>query len=86
MAATLITRAGRLAARYLKPIGAPAYAIWTDGGSRVAASDAPTLTAGTGAPTEAAPDGSVYLRTDGVDATDSMYQRIAGAWVARIGT
>lgn len=41
-----------------------------------------TLTFGTGAPSSTPPNGSVYLRTDGTDGDDSLYMRIAGAWVA----
>jgi len=36
----------------------------------------PTLTSGSGAPSAAEPNGSVYLRTDG-----STYVRTGGAWV-----
>jgi len=43
---------------------------------------APLITSGTGAPTAADPNGSLYLRTDGSDGDDSLYMRIAGAWVA----
>lgn len=42
----------------------------------------PTLTSGAGAPTGTAPNGSMYLRTDG-DATTTTYVRVAGAWVAK---
>lgn len=48
--------------------------------------DVPSITSGAGAPSEAEPDGSTYLRTDGTNATDSLYQRIAGAWVALDGS
>ena len=46
----------------------------------------PTITSGTGVPATTPPDGSVYMRTDGTNATDSLYQRIAGAWVAYDGS
>ena len=49
-------------------------------------STVPTITSGAGAPTAAEPNGSKYLRTNGTDATDSEYQRIAGAWVALDGS
>jgi hypothetical protein len=41
----------------------------------------PTITTGTGAPSHSAPDGSVYLRTDGTAST-TLYVRAAGAWSA----
>ena len=85
MAATLITRPGGLAARYLKPIATTVLAIFADGSTRQAADAAPTVTSGTGAPTEAANNGSVYLRTDGTTGDDSLYMRIAGAWIAIAG-
>lgn len=40
------------------------------------------ISSGTGAPTAAEPDGSVYLRKDGAAAT-TFYVRAAGAWVAK---
>ena len=43
---------------------------------------APTITSGTGAPSAAEPNGSIYLRTDGASAT-TLYVRAAGAWVAK---
>ena len=42
----------------------------------------PTIASGAGAPSAAAPNGSLYMRTDGTNADDSLYQYIAGAWVA----
>jgi hypothetical protein len=42
----------------------------------------PTITTGTGAPSHSAPDGSLYLRTDG-GAGSTLYVREAGAWVAK---
>ena len=44
-------------------------------------SSGPTITTGTGAPSHSAPDGSLYLRTDGT-ATTTLYVRAAGAWTA----
>jgi hypothetical protein len=41
----------------------------------------PKITAGSGAPTAADPNGSVYMRTDGTAGT-SLYRRVSGAWVA----
>ena len=68
------------------------YAVWvaecdlTAGGTVRAAgvelgSGGPTITRGTGAPTHSAPDGSVWLRTDGTAST-TLYVRAAGAWSA----
>lgn len=45
-------------------------------------SGGPTITTGTGAPSHSAPNGSVYLRTDGTSTT-TLYIRAAGAWVAK---
>ena len=44
-------------------------------------SGGPTITVGTGAPSHAPPDGSVYLRTDGTAST-TLYVRAVGAWTA----
>ena len=41
----------------------------------------PTITVGTGAPSHSAPNGSVYLRTDGTAST-TLYVRAAGSWSA----
>lgn len=41
----------------------------------------PTISSGSGAPSEAEPDGSIYLRTTGV-----VYKRASAAWVAIAGT
>ena len=45
-------------------------------------SSGPTITTGTGAPSHSAPNGSVYLRTDGTSTT-TLYIRAAGVWVAK---
>jgi len=45
-------------------------------------SSGPTITTGTGAPSHSAPNGSVYLRTDG-GAGSTLYVRETGAWVAK---
>lgn len=45
-------------------------------------SNGPTITTGTGAPSHSAPDGSLYLRTDG-GAWSTLYVRETGAWVAK---
>lgn len=41
----------------------------------------PTITAGSGAPSDAEPNGSIYLRTGGASGT-TLYIRASGAWVA----
>ncbi|HNH50048.1 MAG TPA: hypothetical protein PKY30_23615, partial [Myxococcota bacterium] len=41
----------------------------------------PTITSGSGAPSESEPNGSLYLRTGGASGT-ALYRRIGGAWVA----
>jgi len=40
--------------------------------------EAPTITSGAGAPTEAEPDGSVFTQTD---AGGALHVRLGGAWV-----
>lgn len=53
------------------------------------ASEAPaaaaTVTSGGGAPTAVEPNGSIYLRTNGANADEAIYARIAGNWVALKG-
>lgn len=44
-------------------------------------STVPLITSGTGAPSAADPDGSIYLRRDGASAT-TVYVRVGGAWTA----
>lgn len=86
MAATLISRASALAYNLKsKAIGAAALVLAIDGTARGDVTASPTITAGTGAPTEASPNGSLYLRTDGTDADDSVYIRAGGAWIAHKG-
>lgn len=43
------------------------------------------ISSGTGAPTDADPNGSIYLRKDATDGDDAIYARVAGAWVAILG-
>jgi len=45
-------------------------------------SGGPTITTGTGAPSHSAPNGSVYLRTDGGSGT-TLYVRESGSWVGK---
>lgn len=46
---------------------------------------AATVTSGTGVPATVEPDGSIWLRTNGANADQAIYARIAGAWVAMKG-
>jgi hypothetical protein len=55
-------------------------AIATDEDSSTFASW-PTITAGSAAPSEAQPNGSVYFRTNG-----TIYSMVSSAWVALVGT
>lgn len=85
MADTVFSRASAIAQRFKKAIAATGLVLSPDGAERYDVTAAPSLTAGAGAPTEAGPNGSLYLRTDGTDGDDSLYMRIAGAWVALQG-
>ena len=85
MAATLIGRAADVAQKLRKAISATAVVLLPDGAARSDVTTSPTITAGTGAPAEAAPDGSLYLRTDGTTGDNSLYMRIGGAWQAMAG-
>jgi len=86
MAATFISRIGAIASRFRKPVLVQALGLAPDGAARVAdPATIPTVSAGAGAPTEAAPDGSLYLRTDASAGTDAVYSRIGGSWVALDG-
>tara|TARA_R100001244_G_C5148364_1_gene129223 strand:- start:710 stop:952 length:243 start_codon:yes stop_codon:yes gene_type:complete len=48
-------------------------------------SSVPTITSGTGAPSAAEPNGSLYMRTNASTADDALYSRIGGSWVALDG-
>ena len=85
MAATLITRLGGVAQKFLKPLAVTALALSPDGSNRYNVTTAPTVSSGSGVPTEASPDGSVYFRIDASAGTDFVYARISGAWVALAG-
>ena len=52
---------------------------------RAGAASAPTITSGSGAPTAAADNGSLYMRTDAANGDDAIYMRIGGAWVPILG-
>lgn len=43
------------------------------------------VTTGAGAPSAAASNGAMYLRTDATNGDDALYVRIAGAWVPILG-
>ena len=85
MAATILTRVADFAAKFRKPAGTTALGLSPDGAARYTALTAIVVSAGAGVPTEAATNGSLYLRTNGTDGDDSLYMRIAGAWVALQG-
>ncbi len=46
----------------------------------------PTITSGSGVPSAAEPNGSLYLRTDGSTAALVLYSRISGTWTPLVGT
>jgi hypothetical protein len=90
MAATILTRASNVAQKLRKALAATAVVLLADGDQRADVLTQPTISAGSGAPQEPTPpavvaNGSLYLRTDGTNGTDSVYVRIAGAWVALAG-
>lgn len=81
MAATGATREGDLE-RHKRVLACLAVGLSVDGSERYQAADLPTISAGTGAPTEALPDASIYLREDAAGLDDFLYCRIGGAWLA----
>ena len=70
----------KFAYRYRK--GLAALSLGVRQTATTADSDVPTITSGSGAPSAAEPNGSIYLRTNAGDADQSIYSRIGGAWVA----
>ena len=81
----LISRLGKLAAIFRKPIAAVGFVVRTSARSTVATD--PVIVTGSGAPTADAthPQGSLYLRTDG-DATTTLYVKTAAStWTAMTG-
>lgn len=76
------TRAGGLIDFKNKILKLAGLGIEPNGTVRTAPAALIVVSAGTGAPTETVPDGSLYLRTDGSDGDDSLYMRIGSAWVA----
>ena len=87
MAATLISRASAVAQNFKdRAVAVAAIVLAPDGVARGDVTTFPTISSGSGAPTEAAPDGSIYTDVDGTTADNTLYLRIAGAWVANVGT
>ena len=72
--------ASKFAYRYRKPVASVGVGVRTSATEDDASS--PPITAGSGAPSAAEPNGSVYLRTDASTAAESVYSRIGGSWVA----
>lgn len=64
-------------------VAAVGYIVKTAAASDVTVS--PTVTSGTGVPSDAEPNGSLYLRRDGANADQALYVRISGSWVAMKG-
>lgn len=86
MAATLISRIADVASNFkAKAIAVSAIVLAPGGAARGDVTTFPTVSAGAGLPSVAAPNGSLYLQTDGTDGTDSIHMRIAGSWVALAG-
>lgn len=63
-----------------KPVAAVGFVVKSSASQLVTA--APTITSGSGAPTATEPNGSIYTDTAGTNGDDTLYARIAGAWVA----
>ena len=82
MANTRLTRAGQVAARYLRKFVQVTGIAFSINGARTRSDLAPTITFGTGLPGGTAPNGSLYIRTDGTDGDDSVHLRVAGAWIS----
>ena len=75
--------ASNLAYRYKKMIAAVGFGVRTS--ATEVDSTVPTITAGAGAPSASAPNGSVYLRTNGGTADLAIYVRQGGAWIPMLG-
>ena len=77
----IVTRPGSLAQTYKAPIGAVGVVIRED--ARADVTLAPTITSGTGAPSETEPKGSLYCRRNVPDADNAIYvSNGAGSWNA----
>jgi len=66
--------------RYRKAIAAVGLGVRP--AATTADASVPTVTSGTGVPAAVEANGSIYMRTNGTNGDDSLYMRIAGAWVA----
>ena len=75
--------ASEYAIKYRKPVAAPGVGIRTS--ATEVDSSTPTITSGSGVPSAAEPNGSIYMRTDASNADTSLYCRIGGSWVAMVG-
>ncbi len=85
MADIQVSREGGLADRFRKAIAATALLVYPNGDDRTRIASTPTITSGTGAPAGSSPNGSIYLRTNGLNGDESLYMRIGGVWVALQG-
>jgi len=72
-----------IASKYRRALSAVGYQV--KGSADEADTTSPTISSGSGAPSESEPNGSIYLRTGGAVGT-SVYVRVSGAWVAIVGT
>ena len=79
----VISRQGGVYQRIRKSSAAFGYVVRTAADSDVTTD--PTINAGTGAPTEVQPNGSLWMRTDAPDADNALYMRIGAAWVVLAG-
>lgn len=70
----------KFAYRYRKGLAATSVGVRQT--ATTADASVPTITSGSGVPSAAEPNGSIYLRTDASTAALSIYSRIGGSWVA----
>jgi len=80
--AALADSIGKVYARISRPWVTLGIVVAADEAGVRSVTSSPTITSGTGVPTAAEPNGSIYMRTNGTDGDDSLYMRIAAAWVA----
>ena len=73
----------KFAYRYRKGLAATSVGVRQT--ATTADASVPTVTSGSGAPSAAEPNGSIYLRTDASNADTSIYSRIGGSWVPMLG-
>jgi len=83
MADSVLSSVASVYANLRKVFAATGYVVKVAAGDLVTAS--PIITSGSGAPSAAQPNGSLYLRTGGSNGDDSLYMRIGGAWKALQG-